>query len=74
MRLHANRHALGGYLGRAKTFLGHMDTGIRIAHAVHNQVKDKLPESKISKAASKGFTDYEKARESIRLAANRSTP
>ena len=54
-------------LKAARAYLGHIDTGIRVAHAVHNVVKDKMP-SKIEKAATKGFTDYEKAREAIRLA------
>ena len=67
MRFHNARHSFGGYLGRARAYLGHIDTGIRVAHAVHNVVKDKMP-SKIEKAATKGFTDYEKAREAIRLA------
>ena len=34
--------------------------------AVHSVVKDKLPE-KMAKQATKGFTDYEKAREAIRM-------
>ena len=66
MRFHNARHQFGGYIGRAKAVLGHIDTGIRVAHAIHGVVKDKLP-TKMEKAATKGFTDYEKAREAIRL-------
>ena len=66
MRFHNARHQFGGYLGRARAVLGHIDTGIRVAHAVHNIVKDKLPD-KMAKVASKGFTDYELAREAIRM-------
>ena len=46
--------------------LGHIDTGIRVAGAIHGVMKDKMPD-KVAKAATKGFTDYEKAREAIRL-------
>ena len=70
MRFHNARHHFGGDMGRARAYLGHIDTGIRVAHAVHNVVKEKLPD-KISKAVTKGFTDYEKAREAIRLAAGK---
>ena len=70
MRFHNARHNFAGYFGRARAYLGHIDTGIRVAHAVHNVVKDKMPD-KISKAATKGFTDYEKAREAIRLASGK---
>ena len=66
MRFHTARHNFGGYLGRAKAVLGHIDTGIRVAHAIHGVVKDKLPD-KMSKAATKGFSQYEQAREAIRL-------
>ena len=66
MRFHNARHQFGGYMGRAKAVLGHIDTGIRVAHAIHGVVKDKMPD-KVAKAATKGFTDYEKAREAIRL-------
>ena len=66
MRLHAVRHTLGGYMSHAKAVLGHVDTGIRVMHAVHSVVKDKLPD-KMAQKASKGFSDYEKAREAIRL-------
>ena len=66
MRFHNARHQFGGYLGRARAVLGHIDTGIRVAHAVHNVVKDKLPD-KIAKTASKGFTDYELARQAIAM-------
>ena len=66
MRFHNARHQFGGYLGRAKAVLGHIDTGIRVAGAIHGVMKDKMPD-KVAKAATKGFTDYEKAREAIRL-------
>ena len=66
MRFHTARHNFGGYLGRAKAVLGHIDTGIRVASAIHGIVKDKMPD-KMSKAATKGFSQYEQAREAIRL-------
>ena len=62
------RHSLGGYFARAKTYIGHLDTGIRVAHAIYGQVKDKLPQNQITKTAAKGFSEYEKAREAIRMA------
>ena len=66
MRFHNARHQFGGYLGRAKAVLGHIDTGIRVAGAIHGVLKDKMPD-KVAKAATKGFMDYEKAREAICL-------
>ena len=66
MRLHYARHSFGSYMSRGKALLGHIDTGIRVMGAVHSVVKDKLP-AKMAKQATKGFTDYEKAREAIRM-------
>ena len=68
------RHSMGGYFSRAKAYLGHIDTGIRVAGAIYGQVKDKLPQNQITKAATKGFTDYEKAREAIRMAGTTEKP
>ena len=70
MRFHNARHNFGGYLGRARAVLGHIDTGIRVAHAIHGVVKDKLP-APMEKAATKGFSQYELAREAIRLQVGR---
>ena len=67
---HVTPARVGHYAGQAKSLIGHLDHGMRVSRAVYDAVKRSVPEGEIKRAAVRGLSDYEAAREKIRNAAN----
>ena len=69
MRFH---HGIGGRIGQTvhhiKRAISHVDTGMRVARAVHDEVKKHAGSNRIVAAAEKGITSYEQIRQRIKAA------
>ena len=68
MRLHHGIQRIGQTAHHIKRTLGHIDRGMKMARAVHDEVKKHVGSNKIAAAAEKGLTSYEAVRERIREA------
>ena len=69
MRFHHGAvHQIGQTVHHIKRTIGHIDRGMKMARAVHDEVKKHAGHNNITKAAEKGLTSYEAVRERIREA------
>ena len=68
MRFYHGVHRIGQTVHHIKRTIGHIDRGMRMARAVHDEVKKHAGSNKITAAAEKGLTSYEAVRERIREA------
>ena len=68
MRFHHGIHRIGQTVHHVRRVIGQVDKGMRVARAVHDEVKKRVGSNKISAAAEKGLTSYEGIRQRIKEA------